>query len=66
MAEFYMSQERAMTPGISGAWPNIIPHNKNGRLVRIDGAENMIKQAVAHLEFLGNKQTAEELRKMFL
>ena len=38
---FYVSQERAMAPGCSGEWPDIIPHptSPNGRLVRMSAAQ---------------------------
>jgi hypothetical protein len=68
MAEFYLSQERAMAPGISGEWPDVIPKpdNVNGRLVRLDGAEDLIIKAVAQLKFMGSEQLAEELKEKFL
>lgn len=33
---YYITQERAMAPGIAGHWPDVIPHpkTKNGRLVK--------------------------------
>lgn len=33
---YYVTQETALCPGISGEWPGVIKHptNKNGRLVR--------------------------------
>lgn len=33
---YYIPQERAMAPGISGEWPDIIPHptNPHGRLIK--------------------------------
>jgi hypothetical protein len=33
---YYVTQERAMAPGISGKWPLIIQHpaTKNGRLIQ--------------------------------
>lgn len=33
---YYVTQERAMAPGIADGWPEVIPapHSKNGRLVR--------------------------------
>jgi hypothetical protein len=68
MAEFYLTQERAMAPGISGEWPDVIqkPDNVNGRLVRLDGAEDLIIKAVAQLKFMGSEQLAEELKEKFL
>lgn len=33
---YYLTQERAMAPGIADGWPDVIkaPHTKNGRLVK--------------------------------
>jgi hypothetical protein len=33
---YYVTQERAFAPGISGEWPDVIQHptNRNGRLVK--------------------------------
>ena len=33
---YYIPQERAFAPGISGEWPTIIPHptSKHGRLIK--------------------------------
>lgn len=44
MAEFYVTQERAMAPGIAGEWPNVIPKpdNPNGRLIKVDGVQEML------------------------
>ena len=45
MAEFYVTQERAMAPGIAGEWPKVIPKpdNQHGRrLVKVDGVQEMI------------------------
>ena len=38
MTQYYATEERAMAPGISGEWPDVIPHptNKNARLVKVD------------------------------
>lgn len=34
MSDYYVAQEMAFAPGISGEWPEIIkaPHTKHGRL----------------------------------
>ena len=46
MAEFYVTEERAMAPGIAGEWPKIIekPGNPNGRLVKIEGVEDTLEE----------------------
>ena len=33
---YYLTEERAMAPGIADGWPDVIPapHTKNGRLVK--------------------------------
>lgn len=38
MTTYYVAQERAMAPGISGKWPEVIraPHTRHGRLRRVD------------------------------
>jgi len=44
MAEFYITQERAMAPGIAGEWPEVIekPDTRYGRLVKVEGVQEMI------------------------
>jgi len=44
MAEFYVTQERAMAPGIAGDWPKVIakPDSQHGRLVKVDGVQDML------------------------
>lgn len=36
MIQVYVTQEKAMAPGIVREWPNVIPHptDRNGRLVK--------------------------------
>ena len=31
---YYITEERAFAPGISGEWPAVIPHSPHGRLVK--------------------------------
>lgn len=54
MSEYYVTQERAMAPGVSGDWPEVIPKpdNRNGRLVKVKGAESLLERvafALTHL-----------------
>lgn len=44
---YYITQERAMAPGIAHGWPDMIPapHTKNGRLVK-----RTIRSAFADME----------------
>jgi hypothetical protein len=44
MAEFYVTQEKAMAPGIAGDWPKVIakPDSPHGRLVKVEGVQEMI------------------------
>lgn len=44
MAEFYVTEERAMAPGIIPK-----PDNPNGRLVRIDGMEQLLIDCLRHI-----------------
>lgn len=52
MSEYYVTQERAMAPGISGDWPEVIPKpgNPNGRLVKVEGAEDLIRRVTKFVE----------------
>ena len=44
MPDFYVTQERAMAPGIAGEWPKVIPKpdSQHGRLVKVEGVQDMI------------------------
>ena len=60
MAEFYVTQEKAMAPGIAGEWPKVIqkPDNPNGRLLKVDGVQEMIDgidQMISNEECGGDK-----------
>ncbi len=52
MAEYYITEERAMAPGISGDWPQTIPKpdNRNGRLVKLEGLEDLLKELADEAE----------------
>lgn len=41
MSTYYVTQEKAMAPGIADGWPEIIkaPHTKNGRLKKLSVSE---------------------------
>lgn len=47
MSEYYVTQERAMAPGIAGEWPDVIMHpkTKNGRLKRSQAVKDVIERA---------------------
>lgn len=52
MAEFYVTEEKAMAPGISGDWPLFIPKpdNPNGRLAKIPDLQQRIEGVVEEME----------------
>lgn len=59
MAEFYVTQERAMAPEISGKWPKVIPKpdNPNGRLVKVEGIQEMLDGV---RKMIDNDQSVDE------
>ena len=52
MADFYVTEEKAMAPGISGDWPAVIakPDNPHGRLVKLPGLQQRIEGVVEEME----------------
>ena len=52
MADFYVTEEKAMAPGIAGDWPLFIPKpdNPHGRLAKIPGLQQRIEGVVEEME----------------
>ena len=69
MVEYYITQERAFAPGISGEWPKVIvkPDNKNGRLVKLEGLRDVLIAADSELSAIAHGRppsSKEELIKL--
>jgi hypothetical protein len=66
MAEFYVTQERALAPGIAGDWPKIIPKpdSPNGRLVKVEGLQQKMDKESARLDWLMRHLSGAVLREM--
>ena len=66
MAEFYITQERALAPGIAGDWPKIIPKpdSPNGRLVKVEGLQQKMDAESARLDWLMRNLSGAVLREM--
>ena len=62
MADFYVTEERAMAPGISGDWPNFIPKpdNPNGRLKKLPGLQQRIEGVVEEMERMNSLASIPE------
>jgi hypothetical protein len=66
MAEFYITQERALAPGIAGDWPKIIPKpdNPNGRLVKVEGLQQKMDEESARMDWLMRNLSGSVLREL--
>jgi hypothetical protein len=66
MAEFYVTQERALAPGIAGDWPKIIPKpdSPNGRLVKVEGLQQKMDKESARMDWLMRHLSGAVLREM--
>jgi hypothetical protein len=66
MAEFYVTQERALAPGIAGDWPKIIPKpdSPNGRLVKVEGLQQKMDKESARLDWLMRNLSGAVLREL--
>jgi len=66
MAEFYVTQERALAPGIAGDWPKIIPKpdSPNGRLVKVEGLQQKMDKESARLDWLMRNLSGSVMREM--
>ena len=66
MAEFYVTQERALAPGIAGDWPKIIPKpdSPNGRLVKVEGLQQKMDEESARLDWLMRNLSGAVLREL--
>jgi hypothetical protein len=66
MAEFYITQERALAPGIAGDWPKIIPKpdSPNGRLVKVEGLQQKMDKESARLDWLMRNLSGAVLREL--
>lgn len=64
MAEFYVTEEKAMAPGIAGEWPAVIakPDSPNGRLRKVDGLDQLLKDA---RDFIGTDRANEQAIDLF-
>lgn len=68
MAEFYVTEERAMAPGIAGDWPGVIakPDNPNGRLVKIDGLQSRMDGVIEELTRLNGLASIPEQQRRII
>jgi hypothetical protein len=66
MAEFYITQERALAPGIAGDWPKIIPKpdSPNGRLLKVEGLQQKMDKESARLDWLMRNLSGSVMREM--
>lgn len=62
MADFYVTEERAMAPGISGDWPSVIhkSDNPNGRLKKLPGLQQRIEHVVEEMERMSHLSSIPE------
>lgn len=68
MAEFYVTEERAMAPGIAGDWPPFIakPDNPNGRLKKLVGLQQRVEGVVEELDRLNRMAAIPEQQRRIL
>ena len=67
MADFYVTEERAMAPGIAGDWPKVIPKPDNpcGRLVKIEGLQQRMDGVIEELaRLIGMESIPEQQRRI--
>lgn len=62
MADFYVTEERAMAPGIAGDWPSVIakPDSPHGRLRKLPGLQQRIEAVVEEMERMNHLSSIPE------
>jgi len=68
MADFYVTEEKAMAPGIAGDWPLFIakPDSPHGRLAKIPGLQQRMDGAVEELTLLSNLGSIPEQQRQII